>query len=153
MKRKLKSYAGALVFVAWLTSCSEAPTGGDSGQTLHYTDPSEQQRLKTALERARIPFEVRSGAGGREEIRYESRLEEQVTRVRNEVFGVPPPMGRSISLGRENAILVEALKQRNASFWIAKYHEDEYVAWSAGVTKLPTPLSNSCPSIRMGSQS
>jgi hypothetical protein len=95
MKRKL--IACVLMLTTTLASCSEGPR--EESQTLYYADQSEQQQLKRALERAGIPFEVRSGAGGREEILYASRLEEKVARVRGELFGVPSAHGQKYFSG------------------------------------------------------
>jgi hypothetical protein len=119
-----------LLFLASLTSCGEPPLDTVTAEKLYYADPAEQQRLKSALKSAGVPFEVRSGIGNREEVWYESRFKGQVTQIRGEVFGVPPPKGRNISLGAEgNAALVEELKKRNASHWIATYRGQDFIAW------------------------
>jgi len=130
MTRKLQLIGCALAFAALLTGCGDVTSSSDSRLTIHYANPSDQKRLKEALRRAKIPFEVNNGAGGREELSYESRFQEQVTGVRNETFGVAPPMGRSIALGAEhNALLTEELRKKNAPFWTVTYHEYEYIAW------------------------
>ena len=130
MKRTLKFLGCALMIAALSTGCGEAPSNSNSWLTIQYADESEQQRLGEALHRDNIPFRIEKGAGGREEISYESRFEEQVTRVRNEIFGVAPPMGRNIALETQrNARLVEELRKRNAPFWTVTYQGREYIAW------------------------
>ena len=132
MKRTAHVTAGILTVFALLAGCNEGPPDSMMTEALHYTDPSAQLRLQKALQSASIPFETRRGDEGREEIWYESRFKTEVARIQGEVFGVPPPMGRSISLGAEaedNAAFIEELKKRNASFSIAKYQELEFVVW------------------------
>lgn len=130
MKQIMKLATGALLLVASLTGCGEPPLDSAAAEKLHYADPAEQQRLKSALQRANIPFEIHNGTEGREEIWYESRFSNQVAQIRDDVFGVPPPMGRSVSLGDErNATLVEELKKRNASHWSVTYRNLEFIAW------------------------
>jgi predicted small lipoprotein YifL len=132
VKQILKS-ASALVLVASLAGCGEPPLDSAAAEKLHYTDPAEQQRLKRALQSANLPFETHKDSEGREEIWYESRFRDQVTQIRDELFGVPPPMGRSISLGGErNAAFVEELKKRNASYWSVTYRDLEFIAWPPG---------------------
>jgi hypothetical protein len=131
MKQLMKMAVGALLLIASLTGCGEPALDSASVEKLHYTDPVEQQRLKSALQRANIPFEVHNDSEGREEVWYESRLSNQVGQIRDDVFGIPPPMGRSVSLGDErNATLVEELKKRNASYWSVTYRDLEFIAWT-----------------------
>jgi hypothetical protein len=121
-----------LMLVASLSGCGQAPRDRAMTEALHYSDPSDQQRLESALHNANIPFEVRRGIDGRDEIWYESRLKEEVARIQGEVFGVSPPMGRSISLGAErNRAFVEELKKRDALFGSTKYQDLEFITWPA----------------------
>jgi hypothetical protein len=132
MKQTTRVTAVIVMVLALQAGCSEGPAVSAVTEALHYSDPSEQLRLQEALQNANIPFEIRRGVEGREEIWYESRFKTEVARIQGEVFGVPPPMGRSISLGAEaegNAAFIEELRKRNASFSTAKYQDLEFVVW------------------------
>ena len=130
MKQRVKLTAGVLLLVASVAGCGKPKLDSATAEKLHYTDPAEQQQLRSALQSAGIPFEIHRGTGGREEIWYEIRFKDQVTQIRDDVFGVPPPMGRSISLGEErNATFADELKKRNASYWSVTYRDLEFIAW------------------------
>jgi hypothetical protein len=86
--------------------------------------------MKAALKKARIHFGVRTGEGGEEEIFYDSEIQDEVIRVRNELFGVPPPIGRNIALGRDGtAVFAQEMRKLGAAFWTGTYHGSQYVAW------------------------
>jgi hypothetical protein len=119
-----------IVTALFFAGCGRASLNATNAEKVYYTDADEQLRLKQAMQNAGIPFELRSGTGGREEIWYESRFSEQVRMIRDDLFGVPPPMGRSIALGPERtSLFVQELEKRNATFRRAQYHGDEYIAW------------------------
>ena len=97
---------------------------------IHFTDQSEQEQMKAALTKARIHFEVHYNARAEEEIVYDSALQDEVIRTRNELFGVPPPIGRNIGLGpKGTATFSEEMHKSGASFRVGTYHGTEYVAW------------------------
>jgi hypothetical protein len=60
----------------------------------------------------------------------EIRPKDETTQTPDTTVTTPPPMGRSIALGAErNAVLVQELKKRNASYWSISYHDHEFIAW------------------------
>jgi len=131
----MKSVTLSIVIAAYavvLLGCgSDALDPADAGKIRLY-DPQEQEQMKAALSNAGIQFEVHRDTGGAEEIWYQSRLQAQVLRIRDEVFGVPPPIGRNIALGSQRtADFSEEMRKRGAAFRTSAYHGNQYVAWEA----------------------
>jgi hypothetical protein len=115
-----------------LGGCGQKPLDPAHVGRIHFTDSSEQERMKEALTKTRIHFEVHYNERAEEELVYDSALQDEVRRVTNELFGAPPPIGRNIGLGSERrATFAEEMRKRGASFRIGTYHGSEYVAWPA----------------------
>jgi len=129
MKSVMRSILIAVLATALLGCGRDALDPAHTGKMRLY-DPQEQEQMKAALSNARIPFEVHKDASGKEEIWYDSRLQEQALSVRDELFGVPPPIGRNIALSVERtAVFAEEMRRRGAAFRIGTYHGSQYVAW------------------------
>jgi hypothetical protein len=116
---------------ATLLGCGQDPPDLAHAGRVQFTDPTEQEQMKAALTKAGIHFEVHTSEGGQEQIVYESQLQDEVIRVRNELFGVPPAIGRNIVLSAEStALFAEEMGKRGAAFRTGTYHGSQYVAWA-----------------------
>ena len=99
---------------------------------LHYTNPLEQQRLKDALSKAGIHYEIHNESGTKEEIWYENKFRAEVMKIKTQLFGIAPPMGRSISLDASNmASLEKALQSQNVPFRKVTFHGTKFIAWDS----------------------
>jgi hypothetical protein len=129
MKLVMRSILIPSLTTALLGCGSDALDPAHAGKMRLYA-AHEQEQMKAALSNAQVPFEVHEDAGGKEEIWYDSRLQEQVLGVRDELFGISPPIGRNISLGSERAaVFAEEMRRRGAAFRTGTYHGSQYVAW------------------------
>ena len=122
--------AAMLICSALLPACGRESLDDGSAEALHYTAAEEQQRLKEALSKAGTPYEIRHEEGDREEIWYDRRFKADVDKVRGELFGVPPPMGRSVSLDPTRmAALEKEFHSRNIKFHRHTFKGDEFISW------------------------
>jgi hypothetical protein len=95
-------------------------------------DPAEREQMIGALASAGIHSEVHDGPDNRKEIWYDTRFQEQVLRIRDDLFGVAPPNGRNMALKpHDAAIFAEEMRKLGAAFHTGTFHGGNYVAWGA----------------------
>lgn len=96
-----------------------------------YANPEHQEMFKKAMNSANIPYEVIIGKDGKEYVQWVREDAKSVQKVKERVFGVAPPSGRSIAFeGEMNERFKSWLKDNNIDFTTTTHFGTEYVIWA-----------------------
>ena len=131
MKVLVRSSFLAILFIA-LVGCGQPALDPAHTGKMWIADPAEHEQMIAALSNARIHSEVHEAAENRKEIWYDTRFQEQVLRIRDDLFGAAPPNGRNMALKPDDAaVFAEEMRKLGAAFRTGKFHGGKYVAWDA----------------------
>lgn len=120
-----------ILFIA-LVGCGQRALDPVHTGKMWIADPAEREQMIVALSNARIHSEVHEGQENRKEIWYDTRFQEQVLRIRDDLFGIAPPNGRNMALRPDDeAAFAEEMRKLGAAFRTGTFHDGKYVAWDA----------------------
>ncbi len=149
MKSEMRFLSVAIALVA-VASCGRDTLDPAHAGKMWIMNPREQEQMVAALSNAHIPFEAHEVAGNGKEIWYDARLQDEVLRIRDELFGTPPPNGRNMQLRAEDAALFsEEMRKVGAAFRTGTFHGGQYVAWDS---ESDQPADAALTKLRISSQ-
>jgi hypothetical protein len=96
-----------------------------------YTNPEYQRMLKKALKNAHIPYAIVQGKDGKEYVQWDRKDANAVQKVKDQLFGVAPPPGRSIAFeGEMNQRFKDWLAKNKIDYTTTTHFGTEYVIWA-----------------------